>query len=185
MNNKTVRVIVFILMLSLIPPLVFAQSYKTYTESSLLDNQIINKHGTVWVISTSASFSWNRTTEKSIQSAFSTKGISTILTTNKVDISEADDESFKKLQSEMGKSFFRYTLIINPVDIYTFTYGEGISRIEFTAKIIDNYSGSEVMIIEMSTEADTNDMLSFNATKEPAIKSMAEALTTEYYNYAR
>lgn len=185
MKRKTIKTILAILVILFATPSVFAQSYKTYTDSSVLNNQIIFKDGTVWIVGVSSSFSMNRAIEKAIQNAFSAKGIKTILSTDKIDISGMEDTIFEKLTDYMVGEEFRYLLFCWLDDVFTYTYGDGIARMESSGTMYDMLAGSEVMIIQMSTEADKNDRLSFNATRDPALKSMAEELAALYVNYAR
>jgi len=183
--KKVLRKAALVLLLSLVVPCVFAQNYTTYAESSNLNKQAINKSGTIWLLSLDGSFSWNRATERALQKAFEDKGFSVILTTDRIDISGMDNQSMELLKNELNKTIFRYILTIRPEEIYTYTYGKGISRMEFAGEITDHFSGTNVMLFELSTEADSNDMLSLNASRGPALASMADAVVTEYMRYAR
>lgn len=185
MKSKTLKALLVIMILLFAIPSVFAQSYKTYTDSSVLNNQTIYRNEKVWIVGVSSSFSMNRAIEKAIQNAFSSKGIKTIISTDKIDISGMEDSIFEKLTDYMNEEEFRYLLFCWVDDIYTYTYGDGIARMEFSGTMYDMLSGSEIMIIQMSTEADKNDRLSFNATRDPALKSMAEELASEYLRTAK
>ena len=185
MKNSALKTAVLILLLSLVAPCVFAQSYRTFVESSTLDNQIISKLGNIWIVSIGESYSWNRAIEKSLRTAFSNKEKKVVLTTDKIDISDLQESTIDKLGEIIRDDLSRYVLYVQMGDLYTFTYGEGIGRIEFVLRLQDRHNGQIVMMAETSTEADKNDMLSLNATREAALKSMAEAFVAEYISYER
>lgn len=175
-----------LLMLSLAVPCVFAQSYKTYVESSNPNKQEIRKASAITIMSIADSYSMNRSTERALKEAFEKKGISVVLASDTYDITTSNDDTVEAFIKRLSEETFRYLMIVKPIEIYTYTYGGGISSLNFYCEVMDTYNNnSVVLMMELSVEADKNDRLSYNASKEPALKNFAEVLVNEYMRYAR
>lgn len=186
MKRNVIRMAALLLMLSLAVPCVFAQSYKTYVESSNPNKQEISKSNAIMIMSLADSYSMNRSTEKALKVSFEKKGISVMLASDTYDITTSDEETIEAFKKRLSEESFRYMMLVEPTDMYTYTYGGGISSLNYYCEVMDlYYNNSTVLMMELSVEADKNDRLSYNASKEPALKSFAEVLVNEYLKYAR
>lgn len=186
MKRNVIKMAALLLMLSLAVPCVFAQSYKTYVESSNPTKQEISKASAITIMSLADSYSMNRSIERALKVAFEKKGISVVLASDTYDITTSNDDTIEAFKKRLSEEIFRYLMIVEPIDMYTYTYGGGISNLSFYCKVMDTYNNnSVVLMMELSVEADNNDRLSYNASKEPALKSFAEVLVNEYIRYVR
>lgn len=186
MKRIVIKMAALLLMLSLAVPCVFAQSYKTYVESSNPNKQEIRKTSTILIMSLADSFSMNRSTEKALKVAFEKKGISVVLASDTYDITTLNEETTESFLKRLSEEPFRYVMLVEPTDAYTYTYGGGISNLNYYCEILDSFdNNSIVLMMELSVEADKNDRLSYNASKEPALKSFSEVLVNEYMKYTR
>ncbi len=174
---------ILLLLIGLSSSYVFAQSYQTYAESSNIKTQPFYKNDKIWIISTAESFSWNRALEKDLLDAFSEKGVRAYITSDEFDLGTIEDISL--ILEQAIQTGCKFMLVVSPEELYTFSYGGGIQSLQSYARLQSLSTGSVVFIVELSTEADTNDFMSLNASKGPAIKSMANTLVTEYLKYTR
>ena len=184
MRNRFAKGITIIIMLTVLASCAFAQSYTTFAESSNLGGKPIPAKSVLWILSDLNSFMWNRTIETSIKEQFDKKGIKTILTTDYIDICELQEGEFPKVLDLFYESKADFMLTINLENMGTYLT-DGIKN--FTTKVsMYNYATMEIPLkVEMYTESDKNDYLSLNATRKPAISSMAEALVNEYIKYVK
>lgn len=185
MSKKTKVIFVLLLLTLIVPAFVFAQTYTTYSASSNMKNQIYRKSDTVFIISSASNFIWNRVMEESLQSEFQKNGITVFLLTDYMDISEGEDVDAEEIHKLINKTKTKLLLEISISEIYTYTYGEGISKLESDVVMYSCSNFSAVLRVGLSTEADTNDMLSFSATRKPAIESVAKCLVEEYLKYVK
>ena len=185
MEKRTVRMAVCLVMFTLLMSCATAQSYTTYAQSSNLGKKMIDKSSLVWIICDTTSFMWNRSIEISVMDQLSKKSISSQMTTDYLDICGLEENEYGKVMDLILESHADYLLAIQMNDLYTYTTGGGITSMNITATLINLLSGEDALIIELSTEADTNDFKSLNSTRGPAVDSMAEILAKEFMRYVR
>ena len=185
MSKRVKLVFVSLLIVLIVPSFVFAQNYTTYAASSNLRNQIYKKTDTVFILSGTSSFIWNRTMEEALQTEFKSKGITAFLLTDYMDITESDDVDYEEIYKLLDKT--KATLILEIIlgDMYTYTLGEGIKQFDSNATVSTCNDFKAVLRIGLTTEADTNDTLSFATTRKPAIESAAKGLVAEYMKYVK
>lgn len=185
MNKRTVRMVASLIMFTLLMSCATAQSYTTYAQSSNLGKTMIDKSSSVWIICDTTSFMWNRSIESSVMDQLSKRDISTLITTDYLDICGLEENELSKVTNLIMESDADYLLAIQMKDLYTYTTGGGIMSMNITATLLNLLSGENALIIELATEADTNDFKSLNATRKLALDSMAETLAKEFMKYAR
>lgn len=185
MNKRTVRMIVSLIVSTLLMSCANAQSYTTYAQSSNLGKKTIDKSSSVWIICDTTSFMWNRTIESSVLDNLSKKGINSQITTDFMDICSLGDDDYGKVMGLIIDSGCNYMLALEIKDVFTYSVGGGITSMNITATLLNLITGENAIIIELSTEADTNDYKSLNATRGPAVDSMAEMLAKEFMRYVR
>lgn len=185
MNKRTVRMAVCLIMFTMLMSCANAQSYTTYAQSSNLGKKMINKSSPIWIICDTTSFMWNRSIENSVMDSLSKKGINSQITTDYMDICSLGDDDYGKVLELIIDSGSDYMLALEMKEIFTYSIGGGITSMNITATLLDLITGESAIIIELSTEADTNDYKSLNATRGPAVDSMAEALAKELSRYVR
>lgn len=178
-------VFVLILFVLIVPSFVFAQNYTTYAASSNLRNQIYKKSDTVFILSGTSSFIWNRIMEESLQSEFKDKGITAFLLTDYMDITESEIVDYEEIYRVIDKTKATLILEILLGDMYTYTLGDGIKQFDSNATVSTNKNFNAVLKIGLTTESDTNDGLSFAASRKPAIESAAKGLVAEYMKYVK
>ena len=185
MNKRTVRIAVCLTLLTLFMSCLSAQSYTTYSQSSNLGKENIDKASFVWVLCDTNSFMWNRTIETSVMNSLSKKGVDIQITSDYLDICSLSDDDYGKVVELIIESGADYLLALEMKDLFTYSVGGGITSMNITATLLNLNTGRDAIIIELYTEADTNDYKSLNATREPAVDSMAEMLTKEFIKYVK
>jgi len=162
----------------------FAQEYTTYGASSNMAKQNYKKTQTLLIFSCSDNFLWNRVMEESLKEKFLEQGITTHLVTDYVDVITKTDFSSEDLHEIHTKTRVSFLMQINCDGAYTYEYGGGLAKIDTTV-LVYNWDANLLLKMGLSTEADTNDMLSFNATRKPALESLAKAIVQEYMKYVK
>lgn len=185
MSKKIKFMVVFMLLALISPMFVFAQSYTTYAASSNIRNQAYKKSDTVFVISNSGSFIWNRIMEEAIQAEFKSKGVTSFLLTDYMDITEVEDVDYEEIYNVITKTNAELVLEITTSDMYTYNLGEGIKKFDSNVNVFSCSDFNAVLRIGLTTEADTNDALSFAASRKPAIESTAKSLVEEYMKHIK
>ena len=179
--SKRVKFVIILMLLGLVvPSFVFAQDYTTYAASSNMRNQVYRKSDTVFIISNTDSFIWNRIMEEAIQSEFKNKGVASFLLTDYMDITESEDIDSEELYKIITKTKATLVMEITTNDMYTYTLGEGIKKFDSNVSVLECSNYNTVLRIGLTTEADTNDALSYAASRKPAIESTAKGLVEEY-----
>lgn len=179
--KKTIAVIIILLLASF----VFAQSYTTYAASSNIKSQRYSTTDPIWIVSVTNNFLWNRIVEESLKNEFEKRNIRVFLTSDQFDYSEMSAEEYGTFYESILRSKATFFLEIGIEDFYTYEYGGGIKTFDTVGDLINITTGMTVLKIGLSTEADKNDRLSFNATRKPSIESMAQALVNEYLRYTK
>ena len=179
--KKAVTVIVVLLVANF----VFAQEYSTYAASSNINSQGYRKTDIVWILSNANNFLWNRIVEESVKNEFEKRNINVFLTTDQFDLVDAAENEYEAFYDAVLLSQATFILEIGIEDFNTFEYGGGIAKFDAIGNLVRLDADITALKIGLSTEADKNDMLSFNATRKPSIESMAKALVDEYIRYAR
>lgn len=123
--------------------------------------------------------------EESLQSEFKNKGITAFLLTDYMDITESEDVDYEEIYRVIDKTKATLILEISLGDMYTYTLGEGIKQFDSNATVSTYSNFNAVLKIGLTTEADTNDVLSFAASRKPAIESAAKGLVAEYMKYVK
>ncbi|MCR5760403.1 MAG: hypothetical protein K6F82_00135 [Sphaerochaetaceae bacterium] len=182
MKHHAIKKAVVILLLSILIPCIYAQSYQTYAESAAFSNVRFQKNKIVFVTACFDTFSWNRAAENLIRDELEKNGIEVKVMTDYADASQYIYDETASLPELPLEAYADYSMAVFPSDIYTYTYGGGISQAGFIVTVISPNGNCR---IELQTEADTNDMLSLNATKGPVLESMAKALVQEYLKYVK
>lgn len=179
--KKAVTVIVVLLLANF----VFAQEYTTYAASSNIKSQGYRKTDTVWILSNANNFLWNRIVEESVKNEFEKRNINVFLTTDQFDLVDAAENEYKAFYDAVLLSQATFILEIGIEDFNTYEYGGGVAKFDTVGNLVRLDADITALKIGLSTEADKNDMLSFNVTRKPSIESMAKALVDEYMRYAR
>ncbi len=182
MKNHAMKKAVVLLLLSVLTPCIFAQSYQTYAESSAFNNASFNKSGSIFITACFNTFSWNRSAENMVREELKKNGIEAKVMTDYADATPYFDEDVENFPDLPLEAACDYYMLIFPGDTYTFTYGGGISQMDFSILVNSGFGSCQ---IDLHTEADTNDMLSLAATKGPALESMAQAFVKEYLKYVK
>ncbi len=184
--SKRIKFMVVFMLLALIAPMfVFAQSYTTYAASSNIRNQVYRKTDKVLLVSNNNSFIWNRIMEEAIQAELKNKGVTSFLLTDYMDITEVEEVDSEELYKVITKTKVTLVLEIILGDMYTFTLGEGIKKFDSNVNVLACSDFNTVLRIGLTTEADTNDALSFAASRKPAIESTAKSLVEEYMKHIK
>ncbi len=185
MSEKTKFLIVLLLVVCVVPTFVFAQKYTTYTASSNLKKQLYKNSDTVLIVSNGGDFLWNRIMEETLQSEFIKKGVSVCLLTDYMDISDSEEIDSEEFFGVLLQTRAKFLLEVVIGDMYTYTVGDGISKFDSNAELVTCSNYDVVLRIGLSTESDTNDALSFGASRKPAIESAAKGLVEEYMKYVK
>lgn len=164
---------------------VFAQEYITYAASSNINSQGYRKTDTIFIMSNANNFLWNRIVEESLKNEFEKRNIKVFLTTDQLDFVDAAEEDYEAFYNVLFQTQATFILEIDIEDFNTYEYGGGVAKFDAVGNLVRFDSDITALKIGLSTEADKNDMLSFNATRKPSIESMAKALVNEYMRYAR
>ncbi len=183
--RRSAKIVMSLIVFFMIASALHAQSYSTYAESAKMRKEPISKASVIWILSDTTSFMWNRSIESSVKDQLTKKGIEVRLTTDLVDISQMEQEEFEQLGTMIRESDADYLLGLEMKDIYTFAIGEGIKSLDISATLFDFVTNTILLRIELSTEADTNDFESLNATRSPALRSMSESLAQEFMKYVK
>ncbi len=176
--------IVLVMFCCVLSGFAFAQEYTTYGASSNLAKQNYKKAQTLLLFSCSDNFLWNRVLEESLKEKFLAHGITTYLVSDYIDVTTESDFSSEDLIEIHTKTRVSLLMQINWDGVYTYEYGGGISKFDTTV-LVYNWDAKLLLKMGLSTEADTNDMLSFNATRKPALESLAKAIADEYIKYVK
>ena len=185
MSKRVKLMVVFMLLVLIVPTVLFAQSYTTYAASSNIRNQTYGKSDTIFIISNANSFIWNRIMEEAIQSEFKNKGVGSFLLTDYMDITEIEEVDAEEIYKIITKTKATLVLEISISDMYTFTLGEGIKKFDSNVNVLACKDFNAVLRIGLTTEADTNDALSYAASRKPAIESTAKGLVDEYMKHIK
>lgn len=183
MKNRTAKRTIYLIMLIMLMPCAFAQSYSTYVESSNIGKNVINKSSEIWIISDSGNFMWNRSIETAIGEKL--KGIKTYLTTDYVDICDLEEDEIQLIFDLFKESKADLMLVIEIGELYTYSTGGGVKSIDMSATLMDFVSGKTVLKMALSTESDTNDFKSLNETRKPVVESMSDSLAKEFMKYVK
>lgn len=176
--------LIIILLVLLSANLVFAQEYVSYSASSNIKSQNYKKTDSIWIISDSSSFLWNRYVEEAIRDEFKNKGVKVFINSDYLDINDLDDD-FESMYEEIFKSKATFMLIVSVTNMYTYEYGGGIKQFDTVGSLINLNDGNTAFKVGIATEADTNDMLTYNASCKPSAQSMAKSLVAEYLRHVK
>lgn len=174
-----------ILLVLISASMVFAQEYVSYSASSNIKSQTYKKTDSIWIISDSTNFLWNRYVEEAIRDEFKGKGVKVFINSDYLDINDFDDDNLDPMYDEIFKSNATFMLIVSVTNMYTYEYGGGIKQFDIVGSLINLNDGNTAFKVGIATEADTNDMLTYNASCKPSAKSMAKSLVAEYMRHVK
>ena len=185
MENRTARMAICIIMLVMLISHAYAQSYTTYAESSNLGKKPIEKTSIIWILSDTTSFMWNRTLESSVGEKLTKKGIKVFQTTDYIDVCDLEENDYPIIASLILESDSDFMLTLELKELYTYSIGGGVVSMDVIATLFDYKTSNNLLKIELSTESDKNDYMSLNASRGPAVDSMADMLTKEFMKYVK
>lgn len=180
-----IKKIVTVIVVLLVTNFVFAQEYTTYAASSNINSQGYRKTDPVWILSNTNNFLWNRIVEESVKNEFEKRNINVFLTTDQFDLIDAAENEYQAFYNVVLESQATFILEIGIENLNTYEHGGGVAWFDAVGDLVRIDANITALKIGLSTEADKNDKLSFNATRKPSIESMAKALVDEYMRYAR